>query len=93
MLADDLKVPMILFLRQAKIKSQTEVTEFFPTGGPYEAFAGKDASRALATFAVDAATDKYDDLSDLNSTEMSSIKEWEEQFKGEIHVFNVFSLL
>jgi len=32
---------------------------------------------------VDAATDKYDDLSDLNTTEMNSIKEWEEQFKGE----------
>lgn len=52
-------------------------------GGPYEAFAGRDASRALARFAVDAATDKYDDLSDLNTTEMNSIKEWEEQFKGE----------
>lgn len=32
---------------------------------------------------MDAATDKYDDLSDLNTTEMNSIKEWEEQFKGE----------
>lgn len=51
-------------------------------GGPYEAFGGRDASRALARFAVDAATDKYDDLSDLNTTEMNSIKEWEEQFKG-----------
>lgn len=53
------------------------------TGGPYEAFGGRDASRALARFAVDEATDKYDDLSDLNTTEMNSIKEWEEQFKGE----------
>lgn len=56
---------------------------FFHIGGPYEAFGGRDASRALARFAVDAATDKYDDLSDLNTTEMNSIKEWEEQFKGE----------
>lgn len=56
---------------------------FFRIGGPYEAFGGRDASRALARFAVDAATDKYDDLSDLNTTEMNSIKEWEEQFKGE----------
>lgn len=53
-----------------------------PIGGPYEAFGGRDASRALARFEVVAATDKYDDLSDLNTTEMNSIKEWEEQFKG-----------
>jgi len=46
-------------------------------------FAGRDASRALAKFTVEAATDKYDDLSDLNTAEMNSIKEWEEQFKGE----------
>jgi len=57
-----------------------------PIGGPYEAFGGRDASRALARFEVVAATDKYDDLSDLNTTEMNSIKEWEEQFKGkQIH--------
>lgn len=62
----------------------------FGIGGPYEAFGGRDASRALARFAVDAATDKYDDLSDLNTTEMNSIKEWEEQFKGEqINVFQM----
>jgi len=65
------------------------VTYLLP-GGPYEAFGGRDASRALARFAVDAATDKYDDLSDLNTTEMNSIKEWEEQFKGEqISVFRI----
>ncbi|XP_077265099.1 membrane steroid binding protein [Temnothorax americanus] len=59
----------------------TRGAKFYGPGGPYEAFGGKDASRALARFAVDAATDKYDDLSDLNTTEMNSIKEWEEQFK------------
>lgn len=26
--------------------------------------------------------DEYDDLSDLNSMEMESVKEWEAQFKG-----------
>ncbi|KAF6199567.1 hypothetical protein GE061_007593 [Apolygus lucorum] len=48
-------------------------------GGPYAAFAGKDASRGFATFDV-KGKDTYDDLSDLNSFEMDSIKEWEMQF-------------
>lgn len=53
------------------------------TGGPYSAFGGRDASRGLATFSV-TASDKegYDDLSDLNSMEMDSVKEWAMQFKG-----------
>ena len=40
--------------------------------GPYGVFAGKDASRALATFSVDKTVikDEYDDLSDLNSMQV-----------------------
>lgn len=52
------------------------------SGGPYAAFAGRDASRGLATFNVTPSEQEYDDLSDLNSQEMESIREWEEQFKG-----------
>lgn len=55
---------------------------FVFTGGPYSAFAGRDASRGLATFNVMPSEKEYDDLSDLNSEEMDSIREWEEQFKG-----------
>ena len=53
-------------------------------GGPYHAFAGKDASRALATFTTDekAFKDTYDDLSDLRPSELESVKEWEEKFMG-----------
>lgn len=51
-------------------------------GGPYAAFGGRDASRGLATFSVVPGKDDYDDLSDLNTDEMNSVKEWEEQFKG-----------
>lgn len=53
----------------------------FCLGGPYAAFGGRDASRGLATFSV-AADDGYDDLSDLNTMEMESVREWEAQFKG-----------
>ncbi|KAL0099909.1 hypothetical protein PUN28_019979 [Cardiocondyla obscurior] len=71
----------ILVAVNGSVYDVTRGAKFYGPGGPYEAFGGRDASRALAKFAVDAATDKYDDLSDLNTTEMNSIKEWEEQFK------------
>lgn len=54
----------------------------FLAGGPYAAFGGRDASRGLATFQVGPGKDEYDDLSDLNSTEMDSVREWEMQFTG-----------
>lgn len=55
------------------------------SGGPYAAFGGRDASRGLATFSVSVTNPdnvQFDDLSDLNSMEMDSVREWEMQFKG-----------
>lgn len=52
------------------------------TGGPYAAFAGRDATRALATFSVNDVKEDYDDLSDLSSMQMDSVREWEIQFTG-----------
>ena len=52
-------------------------------GGPYAAFAGKDASRGLATFSVEGVDDHFDDLSDLTPMQMESVREWEAQFTGE----------
>lgn len=52
------------------------------SGGPYSAFAGKDATRGLATGQVAASDTEYDDVSDLSPDEVASAKEWEEQFKG-----------
>lgn len=59
-------------------------------GGPYAAFGGRDASRGLATFNVTSSdTEEYDDLSDLDTMEMESVREWEMQFKGDnIFTFN-----
>ncbi|XP_068720011.1 membrane-associated progesterone receptor component 2-like isoform X2 [Montipora capricornis] len=51
-------------------------------GGPYSVFAGHDASGGLATFSVepDSLKAECDDLSDLNSMQMDSLREWETQF-------------
>ncbi|XP_025831700.1 membrane-associated progesterone receptor component 1 [Agrilus planipennis] len=59
----------------------TRGKRFYGPGGPYAAFAGRDASRGLATFSVTCKTDEYDDLSDLGAMEMDSVKEWEAQFR------------
>jgi membrane-associated progesterone receptor component len=56
------------------------------TGGPYSSFAGHDASRALAMFQTDLVKEEYDDLSDLDSRQMESVREWEAQLQGKFYV-------
>jgi len=63
-----------------KIFDVTRGKRFYGPGGPYSAFAGHDASRALAFFSTDLVKNEYDDLSDLDSRQMESVREWEEQF-------------
>jgi len=63
-----------------KIFDVTRGKRFYGPDGPYSAFAGHDASRALAFFSTDLVKDEYDDLSDLDSRQMESVREWEEQF-------------
>ncbi|XP_034825262.1 membrane-associated progesterone receptor component 1-like [Maniola jurtina] len=59
----------------------TRGKRFYGPGGPYSAFAGKDATRGLATGQVAASDTEYDDVSDLSPDEVASAKEWEDQFK------------
>ncbi|CAH4036531.1 unnamed protein product [Pieris brassicae] len=59
---------------------------FYGPGGPYSAFAGRDATRGLATGQVAASDNEYDDISDLGADEISSAKEWEDQFREKYHI-------
>merc|ERR1739844_493846 len=64
-----------------KIYDVTKGKRFYGPGGPYSGFSGRDASRGLATFNVNAINpDEYDDLSDLKPSEIEQVREWELQF-------------
>ncbi|XP_053559629.1 membrane-associated progesterone receptor component 2 [Bombina bombina] len=75
--------PRILLAVNGKVFDVTQGSKFYGPEGPYGIFAGRDASRGLATFRLDkeALRDEYDDLSDLNAVQMESVREWEMQFK------------
>ncbi|ERL94417.1 membrane-associated progesterone receptor component 1 [Dendroctonus ponderosae] len=70
----------VLMAVNGRVYDVTKGKRFYGPGGPYAAFAGRDASRGLATFNVTAGGDQYDDLSDLSTLEMDSVREWETQF-------------
>lgn len=59
---------------------------FYGPGGPYENFAGRDASRGLAkgSFDEDMLTEDLDGpldtLADLNADELEALQGWEERF-------------
>jgi membrane-associated progesterone receptor component len=59
----------------------TRGKRYYGPGGRYSAYGGRDASRGLATFSVQSTKDEYDDLSDLNTFEMVSLREWEMHFR------------
>ena len=63
-----------------KIFDVSKGKRFYGPGGPYSGFAGRDASRGLATFSVEPVSDDYDDLSDLKPGELEQVQEWELQF-------------
>ncbi|XP_061163961.1 membrane-associated progesterone receptor component 1-like [Saccostrea echinata] len=72
----------ILIAVNGKVFDVTRGKRFYGPGSPYGVFAGRDASRGLATFSLteDVLKDEFDDLSDLTSMQMESVREWEMQF-------------
>lgn len=55
-------------------------------GGTYELFAGRDASRSLATMTM-TVSDQYDALEDLSQNERDKLSQWEKQFAGTLQYF------
>ena len=80
-------MPVYLAVR-GKVFDVTSGKNFYGPGGPYENFAGRDASRGLAcgSFDEDMLTkDLYgplDDLGGLGQEEMQAMQDWEDRFTG-----------
>lgn len=80
-------MPVYLAVR-GKVFDVTPGKNFYGPGGPYENFAGRDASRGLAcgSFDEDMLTKDLhgplDDLSGLGQDEMQAMQDWEDRFMG-----------
>ena len=68
-----------------KIFDVSSAKTYYGPKGAYSSLAGRDASRAFATFSLEELTvirdeTELDDLSDLNPLQLDSLQEWEIQF-------------
>lgn len=78
--------PVYLAVRD-RVFDVTPGKHFYGPGGPYENFAGRDASRGLAfgSFDEDMLTSDLDGpldrLGDLNEEQKEALKGWEERFE------------
>ena len=76
-------MPVYLAVR-GKVFDVSMGRNFYGPGGPYENFAGRDATRGLAcgSFDEDMLTKDLngplDDLSELGTAEMEALQGWEE---------------
>lgn len=83
--------PRIFMAVRGRVFDVTTGATFYGPGGPYENFAGRDASRGLAknSFDLDCITplDKpIDDLKNLTPGEVESLDSWEEHFENKYKV-------
>ncbi|CUM64318.1 uncharacterized protein PRCAT00001918001 [Priceomyces carsonii] len=79
--------PKIFIAVRGKIYDVTQGSAFYGPGGPYENFAGRDASRGLAknSFEMEYLTPidaPIDSLNDLSELEIESLDGWEQHFEN-----------
>jgi membrane-associated progesterone receptor component len=73
---------------RGRVFDVTSGRNFYGPGGPYENFAGRDASRGLACHSFDEEMltkdldGPLDTLEGLGAEEMESLKGWEERFES-----------
>lgn len=78
-------MPVYLAVR-GRVFDVTPGRNFYGPGGPYENFAGRDATRGLAcgSFDEDMLTKDLegalDDLKGLGDDEMQALQDWEDRF-------------
>lgn len=84
-------MPVYLAVR-GRVFDVTSGRNFYGPGGPYENFAGRDASRGLACHSFDEEMltkdldGPLDKLEGLGSEEMESLQGWEERFDSKYMV-------
>jgi membrane-associated progesterone receptor component len=77
----------IYFAVRGRVFDVSQGKNFYGPGGPYANFAGRDASRGLAThsFTDDVLTKDLDgpldDLSNLKPNEVEDLDNWEQRFE------------
>jgi len=78
----------ILIAVNGKVFDVSKMKKFYGLGAAYGIFAGRDASRGLATFKLDkdSVKDEYDDLKDLKPSELDEMREWQMQFQEKYDV-------
>lgn len=80
--------PSVYLAVRGKVFDVTPGKNFYGPGGPYENFAGRDASRGLACSSFDEEMltkdleGPLDDLKGLDAEQMETLSGWEERFEG-----------
>eukprot|EP00123_Amoebidium_parasiticum_P009397 comp19445_c0_seq1/m.22593 comp19445_c0_seq1/g.22593 ORF comp19445_c0_seq1/g.22593 comp19445_c0_seq1/m.22593 type:complete len:212 (-) comp19445_c0_seq1:65-700(-) len=80
--------PHIFMGVSGKVYDVTARKQFYGPGGPYELFAGRDASRALAKgdLSGSSLSMQWDELDDLTGDERATLRDWVESFEAKYDV-------
>lgn len=76
----DAERPILIVVR-GEVYDMTRGRDFYGPGGPYEMFAGKDCTRALAKMSFDLE-DFTGDTEGLEQDELDKLEDWIEMFSA-----------